>query len=292
MSGSSPLIPALYPRGTYCAAAGLIFVALYYDIVWRHLKHRATASPLPPASINLSPRPFPERRSLYCGMGLSVSIFLLAGAADAPRELAHRFISALIGLCGAFFAGMLGFGLVSLWNLWKEALLQAKYAVQLRRLAKSKGVNTPSPYRPTVCAILWLTLGIGVFIALGLLIDFIPKSRLWELADLRSLRNLQDLQKALWSAAQSHVIRSLLMVPIAAFFYALWKSRTYAGLIARIILLFTFSAIIVAFTVFLVAWAASETTSVLVTFLSAIAALNTLFYARWVRLKALSFNFE
>lgn len=286
------LIPVLYPRGTYCAAAGLAIVALYYDIVWRHLKHRATASPLPPASINPSPHPFPERRSLYWGMGLSVCIFLLAGAADAPRELAHLFISALMGLCGAFFGGMLGFGLVSLWNLWKEALLQAKYAAQLLRLVKSKGVNTPSLFRPIVLAILWLALGIGVFIVLGVLIDFLPKSWLQELPDLRSLRNLQDLQKALGAAARSHVIRSLLMVPIAAFFYALWKSHSYAGLIARFILLFIFSAIILAFTVFVVAWAASETAPVMVTFLAAIATLNTLFYARWVRLKALTFNLE
>lgn len=292
MPGRSLLIPVFYPRGTYCAAAGLAIVALYYDLVWRHLKHRATASPLPAASINRSPHPFPERRYLYWGMGLSVSIFLLAGAADAPRELADRFISALMGLCGAFFAGMLGFGLVSLWNLWKEALLQANYVVQLLRLVKSKGVNTPSLFRPIVLAILWLALGIGVFIALGVLIDFIPKSWLQELPDLRSLRNLQDLQKALWAAARSHVIRSLLMLPIASFFYVLWKSRTYAGLIARFILLLTFSAIILAFTVFLVAWAASETAPVLVTFLAAIATLNTLFYARWVRLKALTFNLE
>jgi hypothetical protein len=289
---ASLLIAALYPHGTYCAAAGLIVIALYYDHVWRHLKQRSVSSLLSPAVVDPALDSFPERRYLYWGMTISVSCFLLAGAADAPNAQPDRLIGATMGLCGALFAGIFGFGLVSLWNLWKEALLQGTYAVNLWNLAKSKGIKTPSLLRPVFFAILWLVTVIGVFIALGYLIDFIPKSWLQDLPGLRQLRTLKGLEEASWAALKSHLTQRLLMLPIAAMFYLLWKSRTYAGLIARFILLIGFSAIIAAFTVFLLAWAASQTAPALVTFLAVIAALNTLFYARWVRHKALSFHLE
>jgi hypothetical protein len=289
---ASPLIPTLYPHGTYCAAAGLIVVALHYDHAWRHFRHRSDSSPLPPAAVDPTLDSFPERRYLYWGMAISVACFLLAGAADAPNDLPDRLVGAMMGLCGALFAGMFGFGLVSLWNLWKEALLQGKSAVKLRHLVKSKGIKTPSVLRTIFFTILWLASVIGVFIALGFLIDFIPKSRLQDLPDLPQLRTLRDLQEAFWAASKSHLTRHFLMLPIAAMFYFLWKSRTYAGLIARFILLFGFSAVILAFTGLLLAWAALQTAPALVTSLAVVATLNTLFYARWVRHKALSFNLE
>jgi len=82
---ASLLIAALYPHGTYCAAAGLIVIALYYDHAWRHLKHRSDSSLLSPAVVDPALDSFPERRYLYWGMTISVACFLLPGAADAPN---------------------------------------------------------------------------------------------------------------------------------------------------------------------------------------------------------------
>lgn len=262
----SNLIPARYPYGTYLAAAGLIILALYYDHAWRRLKHR------PNSSISTAIDPvsdaFPEVRYLYWGTGISVACFLLAGAADMPNDLLDRVEGALMGLCGALFAAMLGFGFVSLWNLWKEVLLQVKYAWHLQRLVKSKGIKTPSILRPIFTAILWLACGLGVFLAMGFLLGLIPES---------------------W---QRYIPKELLWLPILAMFGALWRSRTYAALLLRLILLFAFSAIMFAFTIFLAPRAAAQIAPALVTFLTLIAALNSLFYARWVRHKALINNLE
>jgi len=108
-----PLYPTLYRHGTIVAAVGFFALAIYYDRAWRSLKHRLTV----PHPSNLEPRPWSSFQYLRWRAGASVLCFLLAVAADTPPTFLDRLVGALVGLCGALFAFMFGFGLVSLWNL-------------------------------------------------------------------------------------------------------------------------------------------------------------------------------
>ncbi len=225
---STPLNPTLYPRGTLVAAAGLLTVAYYYHHIWGLLKNLPESQALPAPSADFA---YPQ------------------------EESAPFLLGALMGLCGTLFAAMFAVGLICVWNLWKEAIQQLKSA-------KLGSLILSAPL-----ALLGLAFGLGVFVALGMLVDKIPKY-------LESLA------------------RPLMLGVICAMFYALWKGRSHAALTLRLVLLLVFSSIILAAIVWGLWWIASQTAPLLVSFLSATTALNALFYARWVRLKALIHNMQ
>jgi len=313
---STPLNPTLYPRGTFFAAAGLLTVAFYYHHIWGLLKDRPSShdpqlpttsyatqgaptshlSPEPvaeftsssthPPAAEIEPTPFVERNYLYGGLAISVLTFLLAASADTPPSPLDRLVGALMGLCGVIFAAMFAYGLLALWYLWKEWIGQLKNVLYLRCLAQSNeanGVSNGSPVRISSgssvkitsgsflraipVAVLWLIAGFALFLVIGVLL-------------LKPLEKLRDLYQ------------HLMLAVLTVMFYSLWKSRTHAALVLRFILLFLFSVMILAATLFAVAWSASQTAPLLVTFLAAITTLNTLFYARWVRLRVLINNLE
>jgi hypothetical protein len=251
----------LYRHGTIFAAVGFCALAVYYDLAWRSLKHHLIVS-FPP---NVEPRPWSAFQYLAWGAGASVLCFMLAGAADAPKFLDH-VVGALMGLCGTVFAFMFGFGLVALWNLWRESIQQLRGELQFRRYIQAFGVKSLSFLPAIPLAILGLALGIGIFLAIGVVGQYLEK---WHLFSLE-----------------------LGWFPIVAMFYALWKSRSHAALLLRFILLVFFSLVILPFVVFLLRWTASQTAPLLVTILAAITILNAAFYARWVRLPALANNLE
>jgi len=260
MLPSTPLNPALYPRGTLVAAAGLLTVACYYHHIWGLLKNLPESQAVPAPIPNFpdpqaESAPFLELNYLYCGLAISVLTFLLAGSADTPPTPLDHLLGALMGLCGTLFAAMFAVGLICVWNLWKEAIQQLK------------GAKIGALILSTPLALLGLALGVGVFIALGMLVDKIPKY-------LESLA------------------RPLMLGVIAAMFYALWKGRSHAALALRLVLLLAFSSIILAAIVWGLWWIASQTAPLLVTFLAAMTVLHAAFYARWVRLKALANNMQ
>jgi hypothetical protein len=77
---------------------------------------------------------------------------------------------------------------------------------------------------------------------------------------------------------------------IATVFYLLWKGRSHPALFIRLILLVLFTAVISASVALAVWWACSQTTYLMNFSLSAIGAINTLFYAAFVRDSALADN--
>lgn len=256
------IFPTIYRHGTVLAASGFLAMAVYYDLAWRSLKHRLNV--LRP--LTLEPRPWSEFQYLAWGAGASVLCFVLAGAADAPPTFLDTLVGALMGLCGAVFGFMFGFGLVALWNLWRECIQQLRGAMQFRRSSQSYDIKPPSLVPAVPLALLGLAFGIGVFVVLGMITPYLER---WHIA-----------------------VRELLWIPIATMFYALWKGRSYAALLLRLILLVLFSVIILGFVVWLLAWIASQTAPLLVTMLAGITVLNAAFYARWVRLPALRRNFQ
>lgn len=276
----APLSPTLYPRGTFIAAVGFIVVSMYYDHAWRRLKEWAhsedSPAPVTPDPTAISPNSrvaadFAERDHLYWGLAISVFTFVLAGSADTQSTPLDHLVGALIGLCGAVFAAMFAVGMVSLWNLWRDSISRLKSQLYLRRLVRSnpqaQGIKTGSFLLSIPLAIFWLAAGLAAFIVAGMFVDKIPN---W----LRP------------------VMREVSWFLIAAMFLALWKSGSHAAVILRFFLLSVFTAIILAALFFGIVWAASETAPLLVAFFAAITALNALFYARWVRLKALINNLQ
>jgi hypothetical protein len=269
----APLNPALYPRGSFVAAVGLIVISLYYDHAWRRLKSH-DSFPNNPTSVPTSTSPAPdfiELHYLCWGLAISIFTFLLAGSADTPSTPLDRLVGALMGLCGAVFAAMFAVGLVSLRNLWCESIGQPNYRQHLKQLLQAnpnaQGIKTKSLLRGLPVAILWLAAGIVVLIGIGTLVDIVPH----------------------WLHG---VFRELILLVIAVAFYHLWRGTSQPAMLLRLVLLLVFSVIMVAAAVFAIAGAASETAPLLVTFLAAITALNAAFYARWVRLKALINNFR
>jgi hypothetical protein len=190
---------------------------------------------------------------LRFGIASSVLVFLLAGAADAMPDGLAILVGSLMGLCGALAAGIVGVGFVSLWNLWKELLSQLRRA-KIGRLVASLPL-----------ALLGLAGGLGALILAGWLQEKFP-------------------------AVPARLYEELFWLLIAGMFYFLWMGRSHAALFLRLILLVLFSAIILVSVVLACWWAGSLTAYLLVLFLSAIAAINALFYAVFVRDIALADN--
>jgi len=94
----------------------------------------------------------------------SVLFFMLAGAADAASDWLDRLVGGLTGLAAAVGVGIFGVGFVSLANLWKELVLQLKKA----RIG-SLLLSIP-------LAVIWLALGLGAFIALGMFLEKLSNS--------------------------------------------------------------------------------------------------------------------
>ena len=261
------LVSGAYPRGTFCAGVGLIIIAAYYLRAWRSIRGRSELSLAPYTSVPSGSQPWPELRYLQWGMSASALFFILAGAADSANDWLDRLVGCLMGFCAALGVGMFGVGFVSLANLWKELVLQLKKA-------KIGSLLFSIPL-----AVLWLGLGIGVVILLGMFVEKIPESR-------KSL-----FQTLLWSLI-SVTIAGLLWHLISVAFDSLWKGRSHAALMLRLILMVAFTAIIVAAVAFGFWWITSQTAPLLVIFLSAIGSLDVLFYSHWVRLSALEGNLE
>ena len=256
--GLLPLLKSLlsghpFPRGTLCAFVGFAFIALYYRHAWRKLVKVAQAPSEPVRSEFPDSQSWPELRYLQIGAALSVAVFVLAGAADPGMEWLDQLRGALLGFCGAIMVGILGFGFVSLMNLWKELILQLRKAS-----VGSLLVSIP-------LAILWLAMGFGVLIGAGMVAD-------------RFAHYIGAL------------LRPLLWLVITLLFWGVWRGRSRALLVLRLILMLSFSAIILSAAVFMCWWVSSETASVLVFFLAVIASLNVLFYSRFVRDTALKDN--
>lgn len=261
------LVLGAYPRGTLCAGVGVIFIAAYYVRAWRGLRSRPEPSLAPCSSVSSGIQSWPELRYLQWGILASVLFFVLAGAADAANDWLDRVVGCLIGFCAALGVGMFGVGLVSLANLWKELVLQLKKA-KIGPLLFSIPV-----------AVLWLGLGVGVFILLGMFVEKIPESR------------KPPFQALLWSLI-SVTIAGLLWHLISVAFDSLWKGTSHAALILRLILMVAFTAIIVAAAAFGFWWITSQTAPLLVIFLCAIGSIDVLFYSNWVRLSALEGNLK
>ena len=186
--------------------------------------------------------------------------FMLAAAADTENDWLFRLVGGLMGFCAALCFAMFGVGFVALWNLWKELVWQLKRA-------KIGPLLVSSPL-----AILWLGLGLAVFVMFGMLLEKIEKlAPFWQF----------PLRK--W-------LLTLVWLSIVTTFYSLWKGRSHAALMLRLILLVSFSAIMVGAVMFSYWWVIHQTTFLFVLFLSAIGALNIVFYSGRVRLTALKNN--
>jgi len=251
----NPLVSGLYARGTLCAGVGLIIIAAYYVRAWRDLRGRSASSLTADTWVSPDSQPGPELRYLKWGMLASVLFFMLAGAADAASDWLDRLVGGLTGLAAAVGVGIFGVGFVSLANLWKELVLQLKKA----RIG-SLLLSIP-------LAVIWLALGLGAFIALGMFLEKLSNSWVF-------------------------LIRPLLWGLIAVMFYTLWKGRSHAALMLQLILMVSFSAIIIAAAAFGFWWIISQTTPLLVIFLSAIGTIDVIFYSHWVRFAALKDNLE
>ncbi len=142
---------------------------------------------------------------------------MLAGAADAASDWLDRLVGCLMGFCAALGVGILGVGFVSLANLWKELVLQLKNA-------KISSLLLSIPL-----AVIGLALGLGVFMALGMFLTKLSDS---------------------WT----FLTRPLLWGMIAVMFYSLWKGRTHAALMLRLILMVSFSVTIITAAAFAFWW--------------------------------------
>jgi hypothetical protein len=263
----NPLVVGPFPRGTLCAGIGLIIIAAYYLRAWHGLRGRSASSLTPYTSVSPGSQPWPELRYLQYGMLASVLFFVLAGAADAPNDWLDRLVGCLMGFCAALGAGMFGVGFVSLANLWKELALELKKA-------KIGSLLFSIPL-----AVLWLALGVGLFVLLGMFVEKIPESR-------------KSLFEALLLSLISATFVGLLWHLISVAFHSLWSGKSHAALMLRLILMVSFSAIIVAALAFGFWWITLRTAPLLVIFLSAIGSLDVLFYSHWVRLAAVEDNLE
>jgi hypothetical protein len=190
---------------------------------------------------------------LQIGAASSVAVFVLAGAADPGKEWLDQLAGALLGFCGAIAVAILGVGFVCLMNLWKELILQLRKASIGPLL-----VSIP-------LAILWLAMGFGAFLGLGMVVEKI-------------------------GVYVGVLLRPLVWALIALIFWGLWRGRSRAALMLRLILMVSFSVIILFATVFMCWWVSSQTAPMLVFFLAVLASLNVLFYSRFVRDAALMDN--
>src|SRR5260370_4302081 len=210
--GSPSLLKSLltgdpFPRGTLCAFVGLVFISLFYRDAWRKLGKAVEPLGEPLRSEFPDGHSWPELRYLQIGAALSVAVFVLAGAADPGMEWLDQLRGAIFGFCGALAVGILGFGLVCLMNLWKELILQLRRA----------GFGSLLVAIPL--AILWLAMGVGAFLGLGMLAEKL-------------------------GVYLGGLLRSLSWALIALIFCGLWRGRSRAALMLRVILMIFFSAII------------------------------------------------
>lgn len=251
----NPLASGLYPRGTLCAGIGLIIIAAYYMRALKYLRGRPDSSLVPDTLVSPGSQTWPKLRYLQRGILASVFFFMLSGAADSANDWLDGLVRCLIGLVAAVGVGIFGVGFICLANLWKELVLQL-------RKAKIRSLLLSIPL-----AAIWIALGLGVFFLAGMFLDKFSNS---------------------WIS----LTRPLIWGLIALMFYTLWKGRSHGALMARVILMVSFSTIIVAAAAFGYWWMISETAPLLVIFLSAIGFLDVIFYSRWVRLLALKDNLE
>jgi hypothetical protein len=242
-----------FPRGTLCAFLGLVLISLYFRFARQKLRKAPQMLGEPDSSAVSTSQSWPELRHMQAGATLSIAVFLIAGAADAANNWLDRLVGVLLGLCGTIAVAMLGVGFVSLLNLWKELIQQLRKASLSSLL-----VSIP-------LAILWLALGLGVFVSMGMLLEKI-------------------------GAYVGPLLRPLLWSLIALIFWGLWKGRSRAALMLRLILLTSFSAIILAAAVFTCWYASSQTAPLLVLSLLAIGYLNVVFYSHFLRDTALRDN--
>jgi hypothetical protein len=240
----NPLLSGHYAWGLLSAEIGLLVVAAYYLRAWRELRGSSAPSLISDTPASPGNQPWPPLHYLKWGVALSVLFFMLAGAADTENNWLDRLVGCSNGFCAAIFFGMFGLGFVFLVNLWKELVPQV-------RNAKIGSVLLSIPL-----AVLWLGLGLGVFLLFGFLFEKIPQS---------------------WA----YLFKEPIWALIAVAFYGLWKSRSHAALFLRVILLVSFSAIIVAAGAYSFWWISSQTAQLLVIFLSAMGSLSVIFYSRW-----------
>ena len=246
---SHQLVAGQYLRGAICAGIGLLVVAAYYARAWSDLRDRHDMYVSPEVPELSRTQPWPELRRLQWGVLITLLFVMLAGGADADPDRLSRLVGGLMGLCAAFFFAMFAVGFVALANLWKELFWQFKKA-KVRSLLFSIPL-----------AILWLGLGLGIILLLG---KFVGSSFAW------------------WEV----LIGALMFHLIAEMFHALWKGRSHAAFMLRLILLGFFSAIIVMAAVFGFMWVASLTAPLLVILASAMGTFNVFFYSHWVRPRA------
>lgn len=256
------LVPRHFVGGILCAGIGLLVISVHYLRAWLSLQDRANviARCIPNTLVSLGRQQWPEPRYLQWGVFSSVLLFMLAGAANAENDWLFRLTGFLMGFCAALFFAMFAVGFVSLFYLWKELGSQLK-----RAEVGSLLLSIP-------LAAVWLALGLGVMLLAGMLVDKSEKLPAYGQALLRGL-----LYVPMWAL-------------IAIAFYGLWKGRSYAALMLRLILMVSFSAIITAAAAFAYWWFISQTALLLVLLLSAMGTLNVVFYCRWVRLAALKDN--
>ena len=229
---------------------GFFVLGAYYVLAWRNLRKSADNPVATHAPFPPERPPRPELRYLLWGILASVAFFMFAAAADAGSDWQNN---CLMGLCAALFLAIFGVGFVSLFWLWHEFVSQLKKA-RIRSLLRS----FPS-------AIFWLVVGLAVTVIVAMIIAKIPASA------------KTPKQELSWTL-------------IAIVFGCLWMARSHAALILRGILIVVFSTIMVVGVGLGYWWIISQTTLLLVLFLSAIGVLNVVFYARWVRLIVLKKN--
>jgi hypothetical protein len=257
---NNPLGVGHFMRGSFYALFGLTVLSTYYLHAWRKLRSRSPC-PLDMPEDPDSPmnRPRDQLRYMKVGMILSVICFMSAGTAEAGKDVLYGLVGALMGLCGALAVAMFGVGFVSLTNLWKELILQLRKA-SIGSLLASIPV-----------ALLYLAMGFGAFLLAGtLVIVLVEKLGQFSLG----------------------MGRYLLWILITLMFWRLWRSGSHAALMLRLILLISFSAVILAAAGCTLWWVGSQTGLQLVILLSVIGSLNVLFYARFVRDTALMDNLE
>jgi hypothetical protein len=79
---------------------------------------------------------------------------------------------------------------------------------------------------------------------------------------------------------------------IAIVFYTLWSGRSHVALTLRLILMVSFSVIIIAALTFAAWWMTSQPALLMVIFLCAMGSFNVIFYSHWVHLAALQHSLE
>jgi hypothetical protein len=244
----------VFASGTVFGLLGLVAISAYYAKAWATLRKPALLTTEFPETRKWPPAASKEMRFLQIGIGASVVVYVLVGAFESPSGTLMTLTGALLGLGGALAVAGVGAGFVALWHLWKELVLQLRQA-RIARLLLSLPL-----------ALVGLAAGLGAFVLLGWVTEKLP-----------------PVLKPLYP--------EVIWFFIAIVFYLLWKGRSHLALFIRLILLVLFTAVISASVALAMWWVCSQTTYYLMIIsLSAIGAINTLFYAAFVRDSALADN--